>query len=154
MTPLIFILIALGWAGVVFAWARDRVGTDTGRLPLGAPRPSLRPEGPFAPPRTARMARRRRREVLVALVVGVVCSFLLARAWSALWTVHVLFDVALVAYVWAVLALERPGLVSARPTLTPVRHPEAGERDRPGPRRAAEPILTGSGPAGAAPRWR
>ncbi|NNK92483.1 MAG: hypothetical protein HKO87_08620 [Acidimicrobiia bacterium] len=139
MTPLILICIVLGWAGVLFAWARDRLAGDSVRGPVGFS-PSLpRPDGPFAPPRSARMARRRRREVLVALTVAALCSFVLARAWSALWLIHLLVDGVLVAYLAAVVSLERPG--SARPSIAPVVHPEALGRERPGPRRRPQPVM-------------
>ena len=142
MTPLIVILIVLGWAGVLFAWTRDRLAGAADRRPLGMSQTMVRPDGPLAPPRSARMARRRRREVLAALALAVLCSFILARAWSALWVVHLLLDGLLIAYLWAVVSLERPGLIPARPTLAPVPHPDAAERQPPGPERRAEPALS------------
>ncbi len=138
MTPLLFILIALGWAGVLWAWARERVAT--GSLAAGSSFPSLagpRPDGPLAPPRNARMARRRRREVLATLAVLALSTFVLARAWSALWMLHLLVDASLIAFLWAVVTLERPELGS-RPRLGPVV--DVVPPRRPGPRPHAEPV--------------
>lgn len=88
------------------------------------------------------MARRRRREVLGALGLLALLTFLLARAWSPMWTIHVVADIALLAYGWAVLNLERGPLpqrgadtapFSPRTRLAPVLD-GAGPRHQPGPR--------------------
>ncbi len=141
MTPLLYILIALGWGGVVWSWARDRMLNTGGR---GAAFPTLagpgQADGPLRAPRTARMARRRRREVLATLAMLALCSFLLARAWSALWVLHLLIDGALLAYLWAVVSLERPDLVARVGTPAPrLETVPAAPRPRPGPRPIAVP---------------
>lgn len=84
------------------------------------------------------MARRRRREVLGALGLCALLTFLLARLWPLMWSVHVMTDLALVVYAWAVYSLERPRLGSelgpaARRRLQPVLD-GAGTRHQPGPR--------------------
>ena len=106
MLFLVILIIALGWAGWFWSWGRDRMLSNNG---LGiVPNPfAPRPVSPLSAPRTASMARRRRREVLGALALAALVSFLLARAWSLLWTLHVLVDLALIAYAAAVYALER-----------------------------------------------
>lgn len=133
MTFLVFLLIALGWVGWIWAWSRDRMLGGGPSLHM----PSLQagPRGPLAPPRTAAMARRRRREVLGALALLVVSTFALARAWSALWVLHLLVDVAFVAYLWAVCSIERPDLLQSRPSFGPVVEPSA-PRPTPGPVRS------------------
>ena len=137
MTPLIYILIALGWGGVVWSWARDRMLNTGGRSVAFPTLAGAGPtDGPLGPPRTARMARRRRREVLATLAMLALCSFLLARAWSAIWVLHLLIDGALLAYVWAVVSLERPDVVSRIGSPATVTSP-AVSRPRPGPRPVA-----------------
>lgn len=135
MTFLVFLLIALGWVGWLWAWGRDRMLGGGPSLHM----PSLQtgPRGPLAPPRTAAMARRRRREVLAALGLLVVSTFVLARAWSAMWAVHVLVDVAFLAYLWAVCSIERPDLLQSRPSFGPVVD-HAPARPAPGPTRLVE----------------
>lgn len=80
------------------------------------------------------MARRRRREVLGALGLFVLLTFLLARAWSPMWSVQIIADVALIAYGWAVYALERPSSVA-----------DAGERLLPALSRVSllQPVIDG-----------
>ncbi len=108
MLFLVILVIALGWAGWVWAWSRDRFISGSGiGLPGGAL--SGRPPSALAAPRTPTMARKRRREVLAALVVAALFTLLLARSWSVLWAVHLLVDVALIAYGWAVFTLESNG---------------------------------------------
>ncbi len=131
MTFLVFLLIALGWVGWLWAWGRDRM-VGGGGPNLHMPSLQAGPRGPLAPPRTAAMAHRRRREVLAALALLALSTFVLARAWSPLWAVHLLVDVALVAYLWAVCSIERPDLLQARPSFGPVVEP-AAPRATPGP---------------------
>ena len=122
MTFIVVLVIALAWIGALWTWTRDRVlvgGRDQlSPLPFGAPPRSA--SGPLAAPRTAAMARRRRREVLTGLALLAVTTFVLARAWSSLWALHLLVDAALLTYGYAVLAIERPDVVDARPRLGPV----------------------------------
>jgi hypothetical protein len=86
------------------------------------------------------MARRRRREVLGALALAAVTTLLLARAWSAFWALHLLVDVALLAYAYAVCQIERPDLLSSRPSFGPVVESEA-PRATPGPAPAHVDVL-------------
>jgi hypothetical protein len=111
MLFLVVLIIALGWAGWFWSWGRDRFVSNNG---LGlSPNPfAPRPASPLSAPRTASMARRRRREVLGALALAALLSFLLARAWSLLWTVHIAVDLALIAYAAAVFMHERPSVQS------------------------------------------
>lgn len=138
MLFVVILVIALGWAGWFWSWGRNRYVSNAGLGLLPNPL-APRPMTALSPPRTATMARRRRREVLGALALLVMLTFLLARAWSLLWTLQVLVDVSFLAYGWAVLSIERPGTDSRderavmRPSLQPVldtrRH-----RVQPGPR--------------------
>jgi len=107
MLFLVVLVIALGWAAWFWSWGRDRLVSNPG---LGLPTDLFAKDPPsaFGPPRTAAMARRRRREVLGALGLCVLLSLLLARSWSPMWSVHLLADGALAAYAWAVYSLERP----------------------------------------------
>lgn len=143
MLYLVILVIALGWAGWFWSWGRDRFVSNTG---LGLPPSPLAPRPPsaLAPPRNATMARRRRREVLGALALAALLSFLLARAWSPVWAMHLLIDVALAGYSWAVYRIEC-GPVPERPSfslqsgapmgrLQPVLD-GGGPRAQPGPRR-------------------
>lgn len=137
MLFLVILVIALGWAGWFWSWGRDRYVSNTG---VGLPPNPFAPRSPsaLAPPRTPQMARRRRREVLGVLALVALLTFLLARAWSLMWTVQVLADVAFLAYGWAVLTLERPRLSNdsgavARPSLQPVLD-GMGPRHQPGPK--------------------
>lgn len=144
MLFLVVLIIALGWAGWFWSWGRDRFMSNSGLG--GLPDPfAARAPSVLAPPRTAAMARRRRREVLGALGLCALLTFLLARSWSPMWTLHLAIDVALLAYGWAVYSLERPAAAvtafGERP-MAPARRSRlqpvldgAVERDQPGPRR-------------------
>ncbi len=94
-----------------------------------------RPVGPLAPPRNPQMAHRRRREVLVGLALAAVTTLVLARAWGLLWPVHLLIDVALIGYAYAVWTHERPVGADVRPSVSlgPVLDVDR-EMVRPGPR--------------------
>ncbi len=139
MLYFVVLVIALGWAGWFWSWSRDRFLSNSG---LGLPPSPLAPRPPsaFAPPRNAAMARRRRREVLGALALAALLTFLVARAWSPMWLMHVLIDFALLGYGWAVLNFERgprPARADTgfmRPRLQPVMDVGA-HRVVPGPRR-------------------
>ncbi len=137
MTFLVVLLIGLAWAGWLWAWGRDRFMAGHGFGGSGIPQMSSiqRPPGPLATPQSAVMARRRRREVLGGLALAAVTTLVLARAWSLLWSVHLIIDLALIAYAWAVWQIERPQDDSGRPavTLGPVLEPER-PMVRPGPR--------------------
>lgn len=133
MTFLVFLLIALGWVGWLWAWGRDRM-IGGGSPSLHMPSLQAGPRGPLAPPRTAAMAHRRRREVLAALGLLVLSTFVLARAWSPMWALHLLVDVAFVAYLWAVCSIERPDLLRSRPSFGPVVEADV-PRPIPGPSR-------------------
>ena len=137
MLFLVVLVIALGWAGWFWSWGRDRFVSNSG---LGLPPSPFapRPISPLSPPRTAAMARRRRREVLGALCLMALMSFLIARAWTPFWTVQLLIDLALLTYGWAVLTIERPqpgeeSRTVTRPRLQPVLD-GAGPRNQPGPK--------------------
>jgi len=138
MLFLVILMIALGWAGWLWSWGRGRYVSNAG---LGLPGNPLapRPMTALSLPRTANMARRRRREVLGALALLVLLTFLLARAWSFLWTLQVVADVSFLAYGWAVLSIERPSAVSReeravlRSSLQPVLDLRR-DRVQPGPR--------------------
>ena len=134
MLFLAVLIIALGWAGLFWSWGRGRFVSNSGfdlHSNLFAPRST----SPLAPPRTAVMARRRRREVLGALGLMALITLLVARAWTPFWTVQVLVDLALLVYGWAVLTLERPRLgqesamVAPQPVLSGSR-----SRHHPGPK--------------------
>jgi len=91
-------------------------------------------------PRSASSARRRRREVLGSLLLLAVTTLFIARAWPLFWTLQLVVDLALVAYGWAVLSIERPDSVSSRPSLMPVLvpvtdsvQPRQVRQPRPGP---------------------
>lgn len=117
MLFLVILVIAIGWAGWFWAWGRDRYISGSGSgLPVGARLP--RNSSVLATPRTASMARQRRREVLVALTVLAGLTFVLARAWSALWAVHLIVDVGLVVFAWAVYSIEnvRPRTLDRTPS--------------------------------------
>ena len=104
----IVVVIALGWAGWLWSWGRDRYVSTPG---LGLP---PNPFGPtptsrFGAPQSRSHARRRRREVLGSLVVGVLISFLLSQAWALLWAVTVVGAFLLGWYAVAVYQLENGG---------------------------------------------
>lgn len=108
MLFLTVLFIALGWAGWLWAWGRDRyiAGSGLGLPPSPfAPAPSSR----LAAPIDRRSARRRRREVLVTAGVMTLLSLLLARAWSPLWVVTMMSFAFLIWYGWAVYRLENGG---------------------------------------------
>jgi hypothetical protein len=137
MLFLVVLVIALGWAGWFWSWGRDRFVSNSG---LGLPPDPFMARAPsaFAPPRTPAMARRHRREVLGALGLCALLTVMLARTWSPMWSLHVMTDLALVVYAWAVYSLERPRLGNepgpvARRRLQPVLD-GVGPRHQPGPR--------------------
>ena len=79
-----------------------------GRSPSGAfgrGLPSLQGSGAkrsgpsrFGAPTTAEMARVRRQQVLVGLVMAAIVTFFLTRLWPLLWALHILVDIALIAF--------------------------------------------------------
>ena len=89
-------IIALGWAAFGFSWTRDR-RNEKSRYGL-PPSPYITQSGPLAPPRTAAMAQARRQQVLAALIVAAVATYFLTRLWSFMWGLHILVDVALLAF--------------------------------------------------------
>ena len=135
MTFLVVLVIALAWVGAAFAWSRERfLASNSAGIGVSPFMSRARPPGPLAPPRTASMARRRRREVLATLALLALTTFVLAQAWSVMWAAHILVDAALIAYGWAVMAIERPDAVPARPRLEPVVQANREDQPRPGPR--------------------
>ena len=120
MLFLVILVIVLGWAGWFWSWGRDRFVSNAG-LSLPPSPLAPRPRSALAPPRTAVMARRRRREVLGALALAALLTFLIARAWSPMWTLHVLVDIALLGYAWAVYTLERGPIQPRRSVTTPLQ---------------------------------
>ena len=144
MLFLVILVIALGWAGWAWAWGRDRYISGAG---MGLPVSPIsgRPPSALGAPRTPGMARKRRREVLAALVVAALLTLLLARAWSVIWALHLLVDIALITYGWAVYTLESGAgpRAAAKPTGPLLRTPRLSlqpivdERTsfQPGPRR-------------------
>ena len=138
MLFLVILVIVLGWAGWFWSWGRDRYVSNAGPgLPSNPLAP--RPMTALSPPRTATMARRRRREVLGALALLAVLTFLLARAWSVLWPLQLVIDGTFLAYGWAVLSIERVGnpvreqRAALRQSLQPVLDVRR-DRVHPGPR--------------------
>lgn len=96
MLFLVIGIIALGWAAFAFSWSRER-RNEKSRYGL-PPSPYITNSGPLAPPRTAAMAQMRRQQVLAALIVAAVLTYFLTRLWSIMWGLHILVDIALVAY--------------------------------------------------------
>ncbi len=142
MLFLVVLLIALGWAGWLWAWGRDRYVSGSS---LGLP------PNPFAAAPTSRLAapndrigaRRRRREILGTLAVVALISLVLARAWTPMWAVTAVSVVALLSYGWAVYRLEaggaRPAMDSLQQRFGPVPEADSPQRtQRPAPiRRSA-----------------
>lgn len=120
MIFLIVVFIVLGWAGWVWAWGRDRYqATGVNSLTMGTggfgtPAPTA-----LSAPRTARAARRRRRQVLASLVGALVISLLISLSWTPWWFVTILLAATLAVYARAVLQLERP--VTGAEQLPPLR---------------------------------
>lgn len=116
MLFLIVLFIALGWAGWLWAWGRDRYTSVSG---LGLP-PS-----PFAAPPASRLsaprnqngARQRRREVLGSAVVAFFLCLLLARSWAPMWLPTVGSLAFLVWYGAAVYRIEVGNGESVVPSL-------------------------------------
>lgn len=104
MLFLAVLVIALGWAGWIWAWGRDRFLSNRGFGPVSGTLGG-RPSSAFSTPRTMSMARKRRRDVLIALAIAALLTLLLARAWSVLWIAHLLIDAAIVVYGLAVRAV-------------------------------------------------
>ncbi len=133
----VILIIALGWAGWFWAWGRDRYVSQSG---LGLPPSPFgpQPHGPLGTPRTLGRARRRRREVLAALVTGIVLSYLIARSWSPMWVATLGLIIATGLYGRAVYLLENPEtrgrgeLATLRSRLAPVVDDERA-MSRPGP---------------------
>lgn len=128
MLFLAILVLALGWAGWLWAWGRDRVASNYG---LSSRAIGSVSHSRWATPRSASDARTRRRDVVVGLLVGALVSFVLAKSWSALWVLHGAFDIGLVSYGFAVLRLEQrlpspigapasPLLTAPRMTLQPL----------------------------------
>lgn len=105
MLFLAVLLIALGWAGWLWAWGRDRYSSVSGLglppSPFAAP-----PASRLSAPRSSANARQRRRQVLGSAGVGLLLSFLLARAWAPMWVPTIGFLVFLVWYGAAVYRIE------------------------------------------------
>lgn len=84
----VVLLIALGWAGWLWAWGRnqliERNGLGLPPSPLGPPTTSR-----FGVPQNPTDARQRRRQVLAGLALGLITSVVLARAWAPLWALAV-----------------------------------------------------------------
>ncbi len=114
MLFLAILVLALGWAGWLWAWGRDRVAANHGfaPIPLGG-----RSSGRWAMPRSAAMSRTRRRDVLVGLCIAAMVSFVFARSWSMLWVAHGLIDVLLLCYGIAVVSIEQRSMQSPRPAV-------------------------------------
>lgn len=136
MLFLVILVIALGWAGFFWSWGRDRFVSNAG---LGYPPNPFAPApvSALAPPRTAAMARRRRREVLGALGLLALLTFLIARSWAPMWVINVPVVLAFAGYGWAVYSIERGPRevnepIAARLRLQPVLD-SAGPRHQPGP---------------------
>ena len=115
MLFLVVILIALGWAGWLWAWGRDRyVAGDLG-LP---PNPFISPPASrLAAPNSWSGARQRRREVLGTLALCCVLGAVLAQAWSPMWVFTVASLGLLLWYGWAVYRLEVGGTDAARESI-------------------------------------
>lgn len=114
MLFLAILILALGWAGWLWAWGRDRVAANHGF----APSPLVgRSSGRWAMPRSAAMARTRRRDVLVGLCIAAMVSFVFAQSWSVLWVAHGLVDVMLLGYAIAVLSIEQRSMPRSRPAV-------------------------------------
>ena len=96
MLFLVIAIIALGWAAFGLSWSRDRMYQKS-RYGL-PPSPYVTQSGPLAPPRTAAMAQMRRQQVMAALIVAAVATFLLTRLWTIMWGLHILVDIALIAF--------------------------------------------------------
>lgn len=142
MLFLVILVIAIGWAGWFWAWGRDRYVSGSGvGLSVGALLP--RNSSALAAPRNATMARKRRREVLAALAVLAILTFLLARSWSALWAIHLVVDIGLVVYAWAVYSIENGPARALSLTSSPLMT---------NPRMAFQPILDDSLNAQPGPR--
>lgn len=122
MLFLAILVLALGWAGWVWAWARDRASSSYGlAIPFGA-----RPTSRWGMPQSPAMARTRRRDVLIVLAGVAIVTFVCARSWSLLWALHGLADIAFVAYAVAAFGVEQrarpkgPLLASPRLSLQPI----------------------------------
>ena len=103
MLLFVVLIIALGWAAFAVTWGRDRLNS---RPSFGIP-PSpydQRSSGPFAAPQTPEMARIRRQQVFAGLVGAALLTVLLAQLWTVMWGLHILVDIALVAFAVAVYA--------------------------------------------------
>lgn len=113
MLFLVIVVIALGWAAFAFSWSRDRLNAKAGfGLP---PSPYAVHSSPMSAPRTASTARMRRQQVLSALIVAAVLTFFMARLWSVLWGLHIIVDLALVAFAAALYARSlNPGVFEAQ----------------------------------------
>ena len=144
----VVLVIALGWAGWLWAWGRDRyVSGDLG-LP---PNPfAAAPTSRLAAPNTQSKARQRRREVLGTLAVVTLLSILLARAWSLMYVIAFASLCASLSYAWAVYRLEvdgtGPTIESMQRRFGPVVETE-GPAPSPSPQPlAAEPLDVTSDP--------
>ena len=84
MLFLVVLVIALGWAGWIWAWGRDRY-TASGGLGLPPSPFAVAPASRLSSPRDSAGARMRRRQVLGSAGVGLLLAFLIARAWSPMW---------------------------------------------------------------------
>lgn len=139
MLFLTVLVIALGWAGWLWAWGRDRYVSGSS---LGVPNPFAHaPVSRLAAPHDQVGARQRRREVLGTLVVTTLLSFLIARAWAPMWVVAAMSFFALLGYGWAFYQLENGGAGTAIGSLQqrfgPV--PETGPAPEIGPAPEAGP---------------
>ncbi len=137
MLFLAILVLALGWAGWLWAWGRDRVAANYGFSMGAVGRGS---GGRWGMPRTSTMAHQRRRDLLFALGGLAVASFVGAQTWSALWLLHGIIDCLFLAYAVAVVGVERssqstllasPMVMSTAPQISPLMS---------APRMALQPI--------------
>ncbi len=100
MLPIVILIIALGWAAFAVTWGRDRMrATSEFGLPpdpYATGRSRL-----FDAPRTEEAAQIRRQQVLAGLGIAAVLTFFMTRLWSIMWGLHILVDIALIAFLAA-----------------------------------------------------
>lgn len=124
MTSIVLLVLVGAWAGYLFLWWKDSrasappgrngirtfsrqlgsLGGTASRPSLTISRPAVRPADLGRVPRTTNDAARRRREVLSALSGLAVVSLAAVPIFgSTAMTVHVLFDLVLLAFVYGVV---------------------------------------------------
>lgn len=116
---IVITFIALAWVGLGLWYAKDRFvsprGATVGSAPymyaqaVSSPErrsgQTLRGHEVFAAPNSEAQARIRRQQVGFALVTLAILTFAFTFLWSAMWAVHVLVDLSLIAF--GVLAYRR-----------------------------------------------